>query len=232
MVHQLPLPLKLDPEFSFDHFIPGGNSEVVSYLKMNARGEGYQQIYLHGGEGIGKSHLLRACATACTQAMRSSIILDLANQTSMTPEILEGLSQLDLICLDNVERISGDRAWEMALFALYHEIEDSAARMVLSSRLAPEALRFELEDLKSRMQSGLIFKLHLLDEDETIKALIVRAGSIGLHLSFPAAGYLMRHSKRDLGSQIRLLDQLDQASLANQRKLTVPFIKKVLGEMS
>ena len=229
MDHQIPLPLRLDPELTFDRFVSGPNEEAVAFLRHAASGNGPRQIFIHGGKGIGKSHLLQATVMESAKFLRTAMVLDLSDLDQLTPEVFEGLGQIDLVCLDNVDAVSGRPLWEEAFFAFYHEIEDLEGCLILASQRAPEALPYGLPDLQSRMQSGLIFKLQPLSEEETQLALVESAQSIGLDLPPAAARYLMRHERRELGSLLQLLDRLDKASLADQRKLTIPFIKKVLG---
>ena len=73
-----------------------------------------------------------------------------------------------------------------------------------------------------------MFQLHGLNDDDKIAVLRGRAHSRGLVLPDEVAGYLLRHCHRDLTALLELLERLDRASLAGQRRLTVPFVKDVL----
>lgn len=231
MDQQIPLPLILDPELSFDRFVSGPNEEAVAFLRLCANGKGPRQIFIHGNKGLGKSHLIQATAIECARAQRSVIVLDFSEYERFEPEVLEGLDQLDLVCLDHVDAISGISEWEEALFAFYHEMAEQDGALVVTSSMAPEVLPFSLPDLRSRMQSGLIFKLHPLNEDQMLLALKEKAGSMGVELPLSSARYLMRHERRELSTLINILERLERSSLAKQRKLTIPFIKQALMQI-
>ena len=74
-----------------------------------------------------------------------------------------------------------------------------------------------------------VMRLEPLDDVQKRDALRERARSLGLELAAGAADYLQRHYGRDLSGQLQRLETLDHASLAAGRRLTVPFIKQVLG---
>ncbi|MGI9305574.1 MAG: HdaA/DnaA family protein, partial [Gammaproteobacteria bacterium] len=76
---------------------------------------------------------------------------------------------------------------------------------------------------------GPVFRLHLLDDEQKLATLRARAAHLGLELPLEAAEYLMKNCPRDLGRLLGIVDELDHASLAAQRRITVPFIKSVLG---
>ena len=89
-------------------------------------------------------------------------------------------------------------------------------------------MHLNLADLKSRMASGLTFELHELTGVEKIAGLKLRAQLRGLDLNDQAAQFLLHHYARDTKNLFVMLDRLDKAALAAQRKLTIPFIKSVL----
>ena len=86
-----------------------------------------------------------------------------------------------------------------------------------------------LPDLASRMSASLVLHLAPLGESDQIKVLRLRAKRRGLELPDDVGQYLLRRMPRDLRSLCALLDTLDMASLAKQRRLTVPFIRQILG---
>lgn len=225
MSQQLPLPLRLDPELSFERYLRGPNHESVEHLMASARGEGFPLIFLHAAPGLGKSHLLQASALESARCGHSVIVLDLTNQAGMEPSSLEGLGQLDLVCLDGLETVCGDPGWELALFRLFQTLEESRRHLIMASRLPPDRLNIQLADLCSRFQSALILRLRALSEDETLLAFSQRAENLGLEIRPEVGRYLMRHVQRDLNSLVRLLDQLESASLAAHRRLTIPFVR-------
>lgn len=227
--HQIPLPLRLDPDLSFARFHTGPNCELVEHLITAARGFGHPLIFLHGAPGRGKSHLLQAAVREASEAGRCGIVAELKKVCALGPDVLEGLEQLDLITLDDIEQVCGHPPWESRLFSLFNALEASKKTLIISARLPPEQLQVQLEDLRSRFQSTLILKIKPLSDEQTREALCLRAGAMGLELRPAVADYLMRHLPRDIQSLSNFLDQVDPASLAAQRRLTIPFIKDFLA---
>jgi DnaA family protein len=88
------------------------------------------------------------------------------------------------------------------------------------------------EDLRTRLGWGHVFALQPLSEGETRSALRREADRRGVFLSDEVMGYLLTRFARDLTHLMRLLDRLDEFSLANKRAVTVPLLKQMLAEAS
>jgi hypothetical protein len=121
-----------------------------------------------------------------------------------------------------------DPDWNAAIFRLHTLLQDGAGRLVVASNAPPASLPFTLPDLRSRLLAADVHQLTELDEAGQCEALRLRAASRGLELSEEAALYLVHRLPRDMHSLFAVLDQLDEASLAAQRKLTVPFLRTAL----
>src|SRR5260221_218137 len=134
-----------------------------------------------------------------------------------------------LLCIDELGAVVGQPAWERELFALYRDCEERAATLVMAARETPAQLPFALPDLASRCAAGQRLGLLALDEPEQCEALRLRARQRGFELPEEAARYLQRRLPRDMASLFALLDELDTAALAAQRRLTVPFIRDALA---
>jgi DnaA family protein len=144
--------------------------------------------------------------------------------------VLEGLPQLECVCLDDVDAVAGRLEWERALFELYRESEERGGRLIAAAASPPALLRWALPDLGSRFGASAIFQLRVLDESDQREALRLRAHLRGLELPPQTARWLQRRFPRDMHSLYGLLDTLDEAAIVAQRRLTVPFIREVLRE--
>lgn len=228
---QLPLDLRLRESSRFDTFEPeaSGLAAATVHLLATAGAAGERQVFLHGASGTGKTHLLQAACHAAYGAGRSCVYLPLAELASEDPaDVLEGLDGIDLLALDDLQAVTGGEDWERALFGLINRVRDGTGRLLLAARSAPEALGCRLPDLVSRCVWGPVFRLDL-PGDRSIKTILrMRAAERGLRLEESVADYLLRHESRDLESLLRLLDHLDLAALAEQRALTIPFIREQL----
>jgi DnaA family protein len=224
-MQQLPLRVRLGEAARFDGFIAGDNAEVVDLLTGASPP---RVLWLWGRAGTGKTHLLQAACAAAGAAGGTATYLDL--EAGGEPAMLDGCETLDLVCLDALDRVSDDADWNAAIFRLHTLMQDSAGRLYVASTAPPASLRFRLPDLRSRLLAAPVYQLHELDEEGQVLALEQRAGRRGLELSAEAAAWLVRRMPRDMHSLCGVLDRLDEAALAAQRRLTVPFLRHVLGE--
>ncbi len=227
MVEQLPVQFEFRANQTFNDYFAGVNQEIVSHLQNSILAQGEPQIFLWGGAGLGKSHLLQAyCQLAHQQGLAAFYFA--FGQEPPDPDLLAGLERFEVVCLDNINAITGDPVWEQALFNFYNQQRSLAHKLVLSARLPPDQLNIGLPDLQTRLNWGLTLKLKPLPDDDKIAALTFRAGQMGLEISPQVGQFLLAHFDRDLPTLWGLLEKLDKASLAAQRKLTLPFLKKTL----
>lgn len=224
---QLPLGIRWDDSASLESFLAGHNRQAVAAVERLLAGDEVS-VYLRGGPGTGKSHLLQAAARACSQQGVPAAYLPLGADLGGGTDVLDGMEQLGLVALDDIQAVAGDSAWEVALFHAFNRMRDAGTPLLLAAVDRPEAIGLQLPDLLSRLQWGLMERLHPMDDDQRLAALRHRAELRGLDLPPEAGQYLMRRQPRDLRSLFGLLETLDRAALAEQRRLTVPFIRKVL----
>lgn len=224
---QLPLGIRLREGATFDGYYAGPNHLAVEAVRACLSGSGESLIYLWGAAGVGKSHLLQA---ACHEmGVRGEPAAYLPLDEIPSPAMLEGLESMPLVCLDALEAVAGDRDWEEALFHLYNRLREAGGRLLVAARARPAELALNLADLVSRLNWGLTFQLQTLDDEEKLEVLYLHAQRRGLVMPEEVGRYLIRREARDLPVLLALLDTLDQASLAAQRRLTVPFVKDVLA---
>jgi DnaA-homolog protein len=228
LLPQLTLGLSLKDEATFDNFYAGKNAEIVAELKKTASGQGERIIYLCGTRGQGCSHLLQASCHYAHQHQLSSVYLPLANLLSLSPEVLNGLESLALVCLDDLHLATGHPEWEEAIFHLYNRIYDAGGKIVIAAHDLPKAIHLGLPDLVSRLSWGIVDQLHPLADKEKLTVLMMRANRRGISLSEEVGKYILTHCPRHMGTLFAALDALDKASLAAQRRLTIPFVKEVL----
>jgi len=226
---QLPLAIALVDRADFSSFVVGPNLEAVKRLEFAVNGKSSDgSIYLWGGTGSGKSHLLQAACRLAAERERSSLYLSLRDYATLAPELLDGLEKLNVVALDDVECVAGLAEWEAALFHLYNRAFESGAQLVFGAATAIAGAGIQLADLRSRLAWGFVFHLAELSEADKALALQKRAQLRGFDMPENVASYLLRHCQRDMRSLFVLLDQLDSATLAQQRRLTVPFVRDLL----
>jgi DnaA-homolog protein len=231
---QLSLNIKLGDSSSFDNFLAAGNREVTEQLTHTVQVLCRQQLpkerllLLWGRAGTGKTHLLQAACRATQEAGHTApAYVPLKEVERLSPAILEELERVALVCVDDVDRISGDPRWERALFQLCERSRSSDNVLIFSASAAPSHLGLQLADLATRLGWGLVYQLHLLGDTERVMAMRLRARNRGLDMTEEVARYVLRRFPRDMHSLFELLERIDSASLASQRRITIPLIRSL-----
>ncbi len=220
--NQLTLNIRLRDDATFENFYSENNQQLISQLQASDE----QFIYMWGKPGCGHSHLLQATCQAATKQGHSAIYLPLT--AKLKPKILQNLETMDVLCLDDIHNIASIEPWEEAIFHLFNKAIANTTRLIIAANTPPPTLPIMLPDLKSRLASGITFQVQSLSDQQKLTALRIRAKNRGLQLSEEVGEFLLNRYARDTNSLFAILEKLDQASLAAQRKLTIPFIKSIL----
>ena len=224
---QLTLGVGLDDDARFKNFfISDVNQSLVSAL---VAGEEEPFLYIWGNGSPGLSHLLQASCNKSTAEGRASIYVPLADQSQFAPQILEGAESLALVCIDDIENIAGDVEWEGALFTAFNAMRQTGTQLIVAGHMAAQQLTTQLPDLHSRLQSGLLFQLFELSDEDKLSALQLRARHRGLDLPDVVGEFILLRAERNLSALMQILDELDHSSMQQQRRLTVPLVKSTLG---
>ncbi len=226
-MRQLPLGVGLRDGARFESFVAGRNGEIVELLSGAVR-PAFRVSWVWGRRGTGKTHLLQAACASVAERGGSASYLDPA--AGAEPGWLEGCENLGLVCLDGLEEVSRDAAWNHALFRLHTLMQDGPAMLCVATERPPATVDFQLPDLRSRLLAGSVHQLHELDDAGQAEALRLRAERRGLELSAEGALYLVHRLPRDMHTLCAVLDRLDEASLAAKRRLTVPFLRQALED--
>lgn len=228
MINQLTLGVGLKDEATFANYFTGQNDALIHELKNAASGVGERVIYFCGVGGAGCTHLLQALCHEANNHKLTSVYIPLASLIEYSPAIFEGLESLDLVCIDDVHAIAGRPAWEEAFFNLYNRLHDSGKRLVVTANVMPKLLGLALPDLVSRLAWGVVFQIQPLTDQEKLQVLMLRAKRRGMTLSEEVGKFILTHCPRHMATLSSAFEALDKASLAAQRKLTIPFVKTVL----
>ena len=224
---QLTLGVKLRDEAKLENFFVSAANAVCVQSLLDPANRSHL-TYLWGPPACGRSHLLQALCSRLADSDEAAMYLPLRENAVLDPAILEGSCSLALVCLDDVDSICGNSAWEAALFSLYNTLLESDTRLLVTADSTPQQLDLQLADLRSRLQSGAVFQLSVLDDGDKCSLLTLRAANRGMQLPQAVAEYIVKRSERDPYSLMAVLDILDNATLQRGRQLTIPFVREVL----
>jgi len=230
MSSQLPLALRWPAQQRFDSFVAGANDLALGLLRDAADSAQAPWAFLAGPAGSGKTHLLIAACAQADAAGRSAQYIPLRRAASPRDPVaaLRALGGSDVLALDDVDAIAGDRDAEHALFDLYNRQKVEKSTMLFSAASAPGRIGIGLPDLISRLSACSQAALKPLADADRREALRQRAQVRGLVLDDAVLDWLFARAQRDLASLSALLDRIDVGALAAQRRITVPFLRELL----
>jgi DnaA family protein len=229
MIPQLPLALRWPRRQRFEYFHAGANAAALGAVRALAEAPAAPWVYLQGPTGSGRSHLLLAACQAASAAGRRVQYLPLATMREHV-DALRGVGGSELLAIDDLGALAGDRAAEHALFDLYNQLRAAGGAMLFAADAAPAQLGIGLPDLRSRLGACTQFALKPLDDAQRRAVLKEQAAARGIGLDEAVLDWLFARYARDLAALLDLLDRLDQASLAAKRRITVPFLREFLRD--
>ncbi|HUU71329.1 MAG TPA: DnaA regulatory inactivator Hda [Burkholderiales bacterium] len=218
-MRQLALPLAPPPSPTLENFVPGRNAELLGVLSALAAGDLTERfVYLWGGHGCGKTHLLRAtCSALSGRDVPAKMLTGPDAQTD---------SHSEAVLADDVEQLT-DQGQEQ-LFNIYNVQRDGDGVLVAAGAVPCARLPLR-DDLTTRLGWGLVYEVHSLSDEEKMSAMTRHAHERGFDLGRDVMEYLLRRQARDLPGLLGLLDALDRYSLENKRAVTIPLVRELLS---
>ena len=225
-MHEQLLLFRLRADASFANFyVSDANASALHALREWLE-HGSGNFYVYGAPDSGRSHLLHAIARE-----RDALYLPLAELRDENPQaVLEGLEQIGMICLDDIHAVIQYPAWCEYLFHLLNRCVQTGAKLLISADRPSAQLPCALPDLQSRLRASGDFRLQPLDESERAAALRLRARERGIELSDEVIMYILARRSRAFPALLTVLEQLDKQSLEEKKRITVPFVRRVLDK--
>ncbi|MHB1122332.1 MAG: DnaA regulatory inactivator Hda [Ramlibacter sp.] len=219
---QIALDIGLARGATLANFCAGPNEAALAHLRLWAGSPTRSPVptYLWGAGGSGKTHLLEAVAQALCEQGAACGWLD--PSLHEPPEFDESWA---VVLMDDVERYSAVQ--QHAAFNWFVNAQ-TLQRGVLAAGAAPPADLRLREDLRTRLGWGHVFHLQVLSEPERRAVLRQAADERGIFLGDEVMDFMLTRFSRDLGSLMRLLDQLDGYALQTKRAVTIPLIRSML----
>ena len=212
-MRQLILDLLPDSPPTLDNFVPGGNEETLAALTGWLAGQCPETAFcLHGESGCGRSHLLQASGFAYVDAAANPALAKVTAEQQLA--------------VDNVDALDADG--QIALFALFNQLKAGGGQLLTAAPQPPAHLPLR-EDLRTRLGSGLIYRLQPLSDAEKAAAIATQAKERALKLSPEMISYLLRHASRDMRTLSMLVVALDQYTLEQKRPVTLPLLRELLS---
>ena len=224
---QLALQIQINERASLDNFfISKNNNKAIQILKnILERSNNGAQIFIDDLGSNGKSYLLQAICNDFSNSNNSTIYVPMQEAINLEPSILEGVNDLSLICLDDIDLINNQRDWELALFNLINECYEKDCFLLLSGSIDKLEV---IPDLISRIKKMEILRLKAIDDDELLRATQSISKNLNIEISDKNMNYLINNSRRDIKTVFGTLSQLEKESLERKKSIGLNLIKEVI----
>ena len=218
--NQIPIDFSFVSEKTFDNFIHGNNGAIIKSLISFSDEDSTNIISIYGKKSSGKTHLCKATE----KSTRDTFYLNMDNVESLDNKA----DSFSSLIIDDIDLLLKNYDIEEKIFSLVNEFILDNKSILLTSTSNLKNIKFQIPDLLSRLSSGLNFKINDLDDVDKIKVLKQYAQERGLSLSPLVCDYIITHFKRELYYLCNSIKYLDQKSLSLKKKITIPFIKKII----
>jgi DnaA family protein len=224
---QLALQIQINERASLNNFfVSKKNNKTIQILKNILLGSDKGvQIFIDDLGSNGKSYLLQAICNDFSNSNNSSIYIPMQEAINLDPSILEGVSELNLICIDDIDLINKRREWEIALFNLINECYEKECFLLLSGSINKLEV---IPDLVSRIKKMETLRLEAINDDELLEATKAISKNLNMEISDKNMNYLINNSKRDIKTIFRTLSQLEKESLERKKSIGLNLIKEFI----
>jgi len=213
----------LNSKYSYDGFVVGSCNQfahAASLAVAEAPGKTYNPLYLYGGVGLGKTHLMHACGHAIKQRNPHLRLCYLSSEKFMnelinairydkTPAFRERYRSVDVLLIDDVQFMAGKERTQEEFFHTFNSLYDQQKQIVISSDCPPREIPTLEERLHSRFEWGLIADIEPPDLETKVAILKRKAETMGVTIPDEVALLIagrVKHNIRELeGSLIRLV---------------------------
>lgn len=233
----------LNPKYSFDSFVIGSYNELAhaaSLAVASHPGQTYNPLFLYGGVGLGKTHLLQAIGNSVIEKNPQKKVLYIPAER-LTAEIVESIRnktieelknryhKLDILIIDDIQFIAGKEKTQDIIFSTFNELHGKNKQIILSSDRPPKAIPALEERLRSRFEGGMIADVGLPDFETRLAILKLKIKNKGVILDDDVLSYIATNIQKNIRELEGALNRIIAVSQVYNKNLDVKEIKRLLA---
>ncbi|RMF12916.1 MAG: chromosomal replication initiator protein DnaA [Candidatus Dadabacteria bacterium] len=236
----------LNFRYTFEAFVPGSSNQFAhaSCLAVSEHpGARYNPLFLYGGVGLGKTHLLHATGHAIFSANNNVRVLYLSSEQFMN-EVVNAIrferidelrhrfrNQCDLLLIDDIQFLSGKERTQIEFFHIFNALYERGKQIVLTSDCVPREIPALEERLRSRFECGLIADIQPPEFEHRLAILRKKAADLGLRIPDDVLTFLATYIQSNVRELEGALTRLSAKASFEGRPVDVDFARRVLGDL-
>jgi len=236
----------LNPKYTFDNFIVGSFNELAhaaAYSIVQNPGQVYNPLFIYGGVGVGKTHLLQAIGNKLNQIKNSFEIKYLqaekfsqelvqAIRSKSMDKFKEKFRNLDILIMDDIQFIGGKEKTQEEVFHTFNSLYEKNKQIVFSSDRPPSAIPLIEERLRSRFEGGMIADINYPDFETRLAILKTKSAEKGLEISEEILTIIATNIQKNIRELEGALNKVAGTYHLNGNSLGKEEVKKTLRDFA
>jgi chromosomal replication initiator protein len=233
----------LNRRYSFDSFVVGSSNELAHAASLAVAknlGKVYNPLFLYGGVGLGKTHLLQATGNLVVSGLLDKKVFYISSER-LTADIIESLknrtienlkqrySRLDLLIIDDIQSIAGKERTQDIFFATFNELYGKNKQIVLSSDRPPSAIPALEERLRSRFEGGMIADIGIPDYETRLAILKLKSKEKSFEIDSNSLAYIASNIQKNIRELEGALNRIIAFSQVYNKIPDFKEVKKLLA---
>lgn len=235
----------LNPKYTFENFIVGGSNELARaacYAVSQNLGRIYNPLFIYGGVGLGKTHLLQSIGNEILKHDSSRRVKYITSErftnelidsirTHKINEFKEHYQKIDLLIIDDVQFLSGKEKTQEEFFHIFNYLYQLNKQIVLSSDRAPKAIPTLEERLRSRFEGGMIADVSKADFETRLAILSKKAADERLVISDEVLGFIAENITNNIRELEGALNRVAVSAQLSNAVPTLEYVSSLLSEL-
>jgi chromosomal replication initiator protein len=232
----------LNPKYTFETFIVGSSNEMAHAAcraVAEKPGDVYNPLFIYGGVGLGKTHLLQAVGNAIIQQNAEARVLYVSSERFIN-EFIQAIRErsaqkfkyqyrnVDVLIIDDVQFLAGKGKTQEELFHTFNALHSQGKQLILSSDRSPRAIPTFEERLRSRLGGGMTADIQQPDYETRLAILTEKAGERAGLFDEEALAFIAKNVQKNVRELEGALNRVIGHCEINNTRATLSYVKKVL----